>query len=173
MVIAGNCTSGGGYLARLAFQFIPESFCENSMIMSADETCRKNGFTAEDLIALAVESHKNAAKFIEVISPLTLPVVGLEKGRRNKAFNFSKDYWKATACSSRRNHKRSHRLPFQQRFCFYYPCRWSHCKKTIVTLHLMKTLEHFDEHYGIASVPSAGEIASAILLERIKWKNFT
>ncbi len=92
MVIAGNCTSGGGYLARLAFQFIPESFCENSMIMSADETCRKNGFTAEDLIALAVESHKNAAKFIEVISPLTLPVVELEKGRRNKAFNFSKDY---------------------------------------------------------------------------------
>ena len=41
MVIAGNCTSGGGYLARLAFQFIPESFCENSMIMSTDETCRK------------------------------------------------------------------------------------------------------------------------------------
>ena len=73
-------------------QFNPESFCENSMIMSADETCRKNGFTAEDLIALAVESHKNAANFIEVISPLTLPVVGLEKGRRNKAFNFSKDY---------------------------------------------------------------------------------
>ena len=32
----------------------------------------------------------------------------------------------------------------------------------------MKTLEHFDEHYGIAAVPSAGEIASAILLERSK-----
>ena len=41
-------------------------------------------------------------------------------------------------------------------------------QKTIVTLHLMKTLEHFDEHYGIAAVPSAGGIASAILLERIK-----
>lgn len=73
-------------------QGIQKTFCENSMIMSADETYRKNGFTAEDLIAIDAESHKNAAKFIEVISPLTLPVVGLEKGRRNKAFNFSKDY---------------------------------------------------------------------------------
>ena len=38
----------------------------------------------------------------------------------------------------------------------------------IVVLHLMKALEHFDEHYGIAAVPAAGGIAGAILLERIK-----
>lgn len=57
---------------------------------------------------------------------------------------------------------------FNNGSAFIIPADEATAKKTIVTLHLMKTLEHFDEHYGIASVPSAGEIASAILLERIK-----
>lgn len=47
-------------------QFIPETFCEDSMIMSADETCRKHGFTTEDLIAPAVESHEKAAESADI-----------------------------------------------------------------------------------------------------------
>ncbi|MBQ0052620.1 MAG: hypothetical protein KBT11_11255, partial [Treponema sp.] len=38
----------------------------------------------------------------------------------------------------------------------------------VVVIHLMRALEVFGERYGIAAVPAAGGIASAVLLERIR-----
>lgn len=49
------------------------------MIMSADETYRKNGFTAEDLIAIDAESHEKATKSVDVTQSLTLSVFALGK----------------------------------------------------------------------------------------------
>ncbi|WP_407398635.1 thiolase family protein [Treponema sp.] len=233
-------------------QFIPETFCEDSMIMSADETCRKHGFTSDDLIFSAVESHEKAAKSVELIKSLALPVFGLEKdeGIRN---SISKKFIErlapvlpdgiinaATSClfndgaafvtvadettakksrspvfkirhavtvggprflspesmiiameklieKSEVNENEIDRIDYNQAFAcldFLYKKRFSKpsnafggalayghpygASGAIVVLHLMKALEHFDEHYGIAAVPAAGGIASAILLERMK-----
>ena len=233
-------------------QFIPETFCEDSMIMSADETCRKHGFTTEDLIAPAVESHEKAAESADIIRALAIPVFGLEKdeGIRN---SISKKFIErlapvlpdgiinaATSClfndgaafvtvadetiakkssgpvfkirhavtvggprflspecmiiameklieKSEVNESEIDRIDYNQAFAcldLLYKKRFSKpsnafggalayghpygASGAIVVLHLMKALEHFDEHYGIAAVPAAGGIASAILLERIK-----
>ena len=233
-------------------QFIPETFCEDSMIMSADETCRKHGFTTEDLIAPAVESHGKAAESADIIRALAIPVFGLEKdeGIRN---SISKKFIErlapvlpdgiinaATSClfndgaafvtiadettakksdgplfkicdavtvggprflspecmiiameklieKSEVNESEIDRIDYNQAFAcldLLYKKRFSKpsnafggalayghpygASGAIVVLHLMKALEHFDEHYGIAAVPAAGGIAGAILLERIK-----
>lgn len=55
-----NYDSSRNSNAYQSAQFIPEDFSENSMIHGADETCRKHGIRAEDMIPPAMESHKNA-----------------------------------------------------------------------------------------------------------------
>ena len=233
-------------------QFIPETFCENSMIISADETCRKHGFTADDLIPSVIESHKKAVESREIIKSLALSVFGLEKdeGIRNSissklierlppvieggiinaatsclfndgaAFITIADETAAkkisgtlfkicdaiTVGSSRFlspesmiiaieklieksgiDESKIDRIDYNQAFAcldILYKKRFSKpsnafggalayghpygASGAIVLLHLMKALEHFDERYGIAAVPAAGGIASALLIERMK-----
>lgn len=233
-------------------QFIPEIYSDNSMILSADETCRRHGFSPKDLAAPAVQSHRKALESKDLLKEIILPVFGLEKDEAIRN-SISEEFVgrlapvlpdgiinAATSClfndgaafltltdkaharkvsgsvfkicnavtigSSRFlspesmtvavealieksgiDKSKIDRIDFNQAFAcldllyeksFSKPSNafggalaYGHpfgASGAIVVLHLMKALEHFNEHYGIAAVPAAGGIASAILLERIK-----
>lgn len=62
-------------------QFIPEDFSENSMILGADETCRKYQILPQDMMASAIKSHQNAqkARINGDLEQIILPAFGADK----------------------------------------------------------------------------------------------
>lgn len=240
-------------------QFIPEFYGNEAMIAGADETCKKNDITVDDMAPYVIESHLRAAKkcnegalkkyihpifnlfkdesireglsenFIKRLRPILkngiinsatsclmqdaaafLTVVdesilnnvyangytgsvfkirsavtvggvrirspeslfiaidslikksGLDMGQIDRI-----DYNQAFACIDVLYHKRysSKSNYFGGALAYGHPYGAS---GAILTLHLMAALEMNDERFGICSIPAAGGIASAILLERIK-----
>ena len=59
-------------------QATPDLLGDDAMLIGADETCRANGITGEDMLPFAVQSHERAAQAAQdgILAPYILPVHG-------------------------------------------------------------------------------------------------